>query len=158
MLRQRTADWDLAADIHQDTFVVVIERLRKGELDHPERVAAFIRQTAINIHLGALRKQRRRATDPDSERVALAADQNAGPVAQLESSEARLLVRQLIEEMRVDRDRQMLRRFYISEESKPSICRDLELDSAHFDRVLHRARQRLRELLQQHLSLGGGTC
>jgi RNA polymerase sigma-70 factor (ECF subfamily) len=149
MLRQRTADWDLAADIHQDTFVVVLQRLRNGELQHPERLSAFIRQTAINLHLAGLRKDKRRNTEPDSEKIALAADLAAGPLARLEASQRRGLLKTLIEGLRVDRDRQLLDRYYLNEHSKQEICADLELESAHFDRVLHRARKRLGELVSQ---------
>ena len=45
------------------------------------------------------------------------------------------------------RDRTLLVRFYLDEEEKESICQDLRLDARQFDRVLHRARQRLRQVL-----------
>lgn len=154
MLRQRTADWDLAADIHQDTFVIVIERLRSGQFKPPFHLAAFIRQTAVNLHISQLRKQHRRSTIGDDEWINEHVDDpTAGPIASLESNEARELVRQLVNEMRTDRDREILRRFYLSEESKHSVCKELDLDSTHFDRVLFRARQRLRQLLKTYLKI-----
>jgi RNA polymerase sigma-70 factor (ECF subfamily) len=57
-------------------------------------------------------------------------------------------VRRLIGELDTDRDRQILYRFYIAEEDKERICADLELSSLHFNRVLFRARQRFKELLE----------
>ena len=62
------------------------------------------------------------------------------------------LVRRLIGELPTDRDRQVLYRFYIAEDDKAAICQDLELSSLHFNRVLHRARQRYRELYQEAVS------
>jgi RNA polymerase sigma-70 factor, ECF subfamily len=58
------------------------------------------------------------------------------------------VVRRLLAELPVERDREILRRHYLSEESKDSVCHALGIDDAHFRRVLHRAKQRLRELLE----------
>ena len=46
------------------------------------------------------------------------------------------------------RDREILVRLYLQEEEKDTICRDLGLEAEHFDKVLHRARGRLKELLE----------
>jgi len=59
------------------------------------------------------------------------------------------MVRRLIGELPTDRDRQLLLRFYVGEEDKERICADLGLDSLHFNRVLFRARQRFKELLER---------
>jgi hypothetical protein len=47
------------------------------------------------------------------------------------------------------RDRELLRRFYLNDESRDRICQDLELTSEHFNRVIFRARNRFRELLER---------
>jgi RNA polymerase sigma-70 factor (ECF subfamily) len=49
------------------------------------------------------------------------------------------------------RDRELLRRHYLEEADKQATCQVLGLDSAHYDRVLFRARQRLGKLLQRWL-------
>jgi len=59
------------------------------------------------------------------------------------------IVRRILKELKSERDRQILFRFYISEEDKEIICADLGLSSQHFNRVLYRARERFRELCQQ---------
>ena len=51
--------------------------------------------------------------------------------------------------MTVKRDRDLLLRYYVHEEEKPEICRALGLDSLHFNRVLYRAKQRFREILER---------
>ena len=55
--------------------------------------------------------------------------------------------------MGVVRDREILRRYYLSDDDKQRICQDLQLTSAHFDRVLFRAKQRMRELIDQQPGL-----
>ena len=47
------------------------------------------------------------------------------------------------------RDRQAPLRFYLEEEDKERICQDLRLTSLQFNRVLHRARERFRELYER---------
>ena len=39
-------------------------------------------------------------------------------------------------------------RFYLHEESKEQVCRELELSDEHFNRVIFRARNRFRGLLE----------
>ena len=46
------------------------------------------------------------------------------------------------------RDRTILVRLYLDEEDKDVICRELGLSPAHFASVLHRARQRLKDMLE----------
>jgi DNA-directed RNA polymerase specialized sigma24 family protein len=57
-------------------------------------------------------------------------------------------VKNVIRAMSSQRDRTMLVRFYLDEEEKESICRDLGLSPLQFDKILHRARGRLRKLLE----------
>jgi RNA polymerase sigma-70 factor (ECF subfamily) len=59
-------------------------------------------------------------------------------------------VRRVLQDLNSPRDREILVRFYLQEEDKSSICRDLALDADQFDKVLHRARGRLKELLAAH--------
>ena len=46
------------------------------------------------------------------------------------------------------RDREIIKRFYLDEEDKAEICRSMGLSPLHFDRVMFRARQRVRVLLE----------
>jgi RNA polymerase sigma-70 factor (ECF subfamily) len=58
-------------------------------------------------------------------------------------------VRKVLGELKSERDRQVLFRFYVAEEEKEKICASLGLTSLHFNRVLFRARERFRELYEQ---------
>ena len=62
LLRRTTRDPDLADDLHQETFRVVLERLRGKGIAEPERLAGFIRSTARNLFIGDYRKRARRDT------------------------------------------------------------------------------------------------
>ena len=63
-------------------------------------------------------------------------------------------MRRVLAELKNDRDREILSRYYIADEAKEDICRDLELSDLHFNRVLFRARQRYRELFERRQQAG----
>ena len=147
MLEQRTQDQQLAADLYQDTFVIVIERLRKKLLNEPHKLGAFIYGTGRNLLVGDLRKKIRRKTFADTDIVSETADRNSGPLQNVSRDDEERIIHQIISSMRSKRDRTLLIRFYIDEEEKEKICLELNLSSLHFNRVLFRARRRFRDLL-----------
>jgi len=78
-----------------------------------------------------------------------------GPLTGLLARENAALVRQVLAELGNERDRQILLRFYLAEEDKERIAGDLALTGLQFNRVLHRARQRYKELLTERLGRAG---
>ncbi len=148
LLRRTTGDPDLADDLHQETFRIVLERLRRRRLEDPEKLAGFLNRTARNLVIGDYRKKVRRRTD-SLEQPERSADPAPGQLHQALLDEEAAFVRRLLDELRPDRDRQLLYRFYIAEEPKQRICADLALSSLHFNRVLHRARRRFKDLLER---------
>jgi RNA polymerase sigma-70 factor (ECF subfamily) len=160
MLRRLTGDPVLAEDIHQDTFRIVLVRLRETDLDEPAKIAGFLRRTARNLFIGEYRKQGRRQTDGDPEALEAAVAPTPSQLTNVLQEEESRLVRRVIGELKTERDRQVLLRFYLAEDDKDQICADLGLDSLHFNRVLFRARQRFKKLLEgaagEHLATGTG--
>ena len=148
LLKRRTrGDEALALDLRQDTFCVALVKLRSEPLDNPESLAAYLRQTAINLHLGGIRKDTRRGTEADTEMVERAVDDTAGPFENVSREEAAAAVRVLLLELRVPRDREILDQLYLQDQDRDTICSDLDLDAAHFNRVLFRAKGRFREIV-----------
>ncbi len=149
-LRRKTGDEDLADDLHQDTFRIVLERLRTGGLENPAQLAGFIYATAKNLVIAHFRKQARRKTEPDYATVEKASHECISQADATQRDEQAKMVRSLLAELRSERDRELLMRFYLCEEDKQSICDALELSDKHFNRVIFRARERFRELLLKH--------
>jgi len=147
LLKRRSRDPDLALDIRQDALRVVIEKLRSGPIEQPERLAAYLRGVALNLCVAQRRKDFRRATTADSEALEAAADDRAGPSDLLSAEQLKRAVRQLLDELPTPRDRDILTRVYLLDEDKDAICAALGVDSVHFNRVLFRAKQRFRELI-----------
>lgn len=149
LLRRLTSSPELADDLHQEVFRIVLERLRRGPLDEPAGLAGFLHGTARNLVVAERRKTARRRTEADPERLEQAVHKGPGQLASVLQDEESEIVRRLIGELSTDRDRQLLLRFYVAEEEKEAICTDLQLDGLHFNRVLFRARQRFKELAER---------
>ncbi len=149
LLRKTQGDLQLAEDLCQETLMVAISRLRRRPLDEPGKLSAYIHGIAGKLFIGEVRKTARRNTRPDSEAIEVAADQRPGQAEALSREQVSGLVRELIDEMSVPRDRELLLRAYVLDQDKVTICQALGLDSVHFNRVLSRARQRLRRLVER---------
>ena len=152
ILLKRTGDSQLANDLCQDTFVIILRKLRAGELRQPDSLAAFIAQTAVNLSIQHYRKEKRYVHSSDGI-IGLHTAHNDRKEEKLDHETTRLMLEGVLEQMGVVRDREILRRYYLSDDDKQRICQDLQLTSVHFDRVLFRAKQRMRELIDQQPGL-----
>lgn len=149
LLEQRVGGRDLARDLFQETFRIVLVRLRSPTLEPPDNLTSFIRQTAVNVALMDFRKRvRRQRFETHGVDLEAAADVLACPFTRLASEQLRADVRTVISELPVERDRELLWHFYVLEEDKDALCTRFGLTSEHFDRVLSRARQRFRTLIE----------
>jgi RNA polymerase sigma-70 factor (ECF subfamily) len=147
VLERRVNDPELARDLYQETFAVVLLRLRQRGLDDPSRLTAFLQQTAANLAIGAFRKDSRRRTHADSDSIERVPDTADNPYQRVHRDELRRAVMRMISELDVGRDRELLLRHYVHDVDKSLLCRDYGLSAEHFDRVIFRARQRLKSLL-----------
>jgi RNA polymerase sigma-70 factor (ECF subfamily) len=153
-LRRTTHDATLSEDLHQETFRIALERLRRDGLDDPEKLSGFLLRTARNLFLGHYRKRTRRNEIQEPEDAPEPSAAGPGQLDLLLRQEQTAAVQRLIRELPTDRDRQILLRFYVAEEEKDDICADLGLSSLHFNRVLFRARQRFKDLLESQAAHG----
>ena len=151
--------WVDAEDLTQETLQIVVERVRAGTIDDPRKVFAFAAATARNLALNSARKMLRQQTVVDSELVDEIAQNLEMEQNELSDSDDRHLaqaVMGLLDELPTARDRQVLIRFYLDGTDKQTLCRELGLSPKHFDRVLMRARSRLRTIIERrapHLAL-----
>jgi len=152
ILLKRTGNAHLVNDLVQETFVVTLKKLRAGELNKPESLAAFIRQTAVNISIDHFRKESR-FVHQGGEINPLLSTHMDHKEQEFDGRKTRELLENALDQLAVPRDRELLRRFYLHDEDKEKICVDLALSASHFDRVLYRAKQRMRELINQQQGL-----
>jgi RNA polymerase sigma-70 factor, ECF subfamily len=150
VLNQNVSDPTIAEDLYQETFRLVIEKVRGGEVREPERLSGFIVSVARNLAIEYFRKNMRvqeRQADEDESRTIAAPE--ASQLESLLKEERTKLVRQVLADLPSERDRKVLHRFYIAEDDKEEICGELGISSLHFNQVLCRARERYRKAFEE---------
>jgi len=147
ILRNAGADPSAVDDLHQETFRIALERIRSGELRDPAGLSGFMVSLARNLATGHFRRRELPATD-DPAVLESVQSPELSALDRIVAGEQGRVVRQVLEQLGIERDRAILRRFYLSCEAKEKICVDWGLSSMQFNRVLHRARERYRELYE----------
>ncbi len=153
IIKQRTNDFDLAHDIAQETLILVIKKARNREIREPKALSSFIRNTGINLFIAHARKENRRKTDSSDSIDVSIVDHKTNLHNNVNIEKAAELVLQMIGELPNQRDRELLVQYFVDGKDKDGLCAEFSISTAHFDRVLFRARQRLKQLLEHKLSL-----
>lgn len=139
-----------AEDLCNEAIRITLERLNRQPLDDPDKLDAYVAQTARNLVTAERRKAARQRT-VTGEQVALDGhvDDRADVVIDAQQRSRAQAVRAVLAELATPRDRLLLVRYYLDDEDRETICRDLDLTTEHFNRVIFRARERFRALLER---------
>ena len=144
---------DLDDRVH-DTFVVVVQAIRRGELREPERLMGFVRtivRRQVASHIDKAVQTRREQLDLDaSSRVA---DPHGNPEEAAIFHQKGDLIRKVLSEL-TSRDREILTRFYLEEETQEEICTEMTLTETQFRLLKSRAKSRFGELGKKRLAQG----
>jgi len=152
MLLKKTGSQQLSEDICQEAMIVTLKKLRMGGLQKPESLPAFIQKTATYLFFDHIRKEKKHIHLGDGI-ISVLAPHYDNKAKIIDQQQAAALLGELLDQLSISRDREILRRFYLREEDKAVICKDMDLSSTHFARVLYRARQRIRELINERAEL-----
>ena len=147
LLQRRIGDPAVAAEMLNEAVATAIVHARQGRVAQPERLAGYVFRVALNLY-----RNYRREFDNRTE-LRAAGDtiqQLPGDGAAEDGLDAGIVreVRAVVASLPTARDREIVKRFYLDEEDKAEICKSLGLAPLHFDKVIFRARQRLRALLE----------
>jgi RNA polymerase sigma factor (sigma-70 family) len=134
-----------------DTFVIVVQAIRRGELREPDRLMGFVRtvvrrQVAAYID-DAVHSRRDELNLDVGVRVA---DRRNNPE---QTAVFRQKVELMLEVLRSlsARDREILTRFYLDEQSQESICQEMALSETQFRLLKSRAKARFGEIGKRKL-------
>ena len=134
-----------------DTFLIVVKAIRRGDLREPERLMGFVRTVVrrqVAAHIDHLVHRRRDQVNLDvSTRVA---DDRRNPEQNAVAKEKTDLMIEVLREMSA-RDREILTRFYLHEQSQEQICEEMKLTETQFRLLKSRAKARFGELGQRKL-------
>lgn len=145
VLRQWSQDIEQIRDVSQDTWRIVLEKIRGDELKDHQKLAGFIVMIGKYQLIMSHRKNNARTFVSESD-IVLQSPTSLQPQLILEKYKTTNLVKKLIDKLAKHRDRDILYRFYIEQDNKDSICEEYGLSELHFNRVIHRARQRFKKV------------
>jgi|SRR5215831_2107487 len=143
----RTRDREGARDLVQDTLIAVLAALRKGQLQDPDKLAAFVHGTARNLISNRLRREGQRPpTGPLPEEVA-----GASMSEELESAERVRLVQESLSHLALQ-DRQILWMTLVEGRKPGEIAAALALSSDVVRTRKARAARKVADYLKKKMS------
>jgi RNA polymerase sigma-70 factor (ECF subfamily) len=142
IVRSRSA----TEDVSQETLKIVLEKTRCGDVRQPERLSGFICCVARNTAIEYVRRARKTGNLEEVGNAGRIPDPAPSQLDEILNRERSLIVRRIISELKIKRDRDVLLRYFIAEEDKSKICADLDLTRAQFNSVIFRASARFKEL------------
>jgi RNA polymerase sigma factor (sigma-70 family) len=152
LLYRQLGRQDLDDKVH-DVFVVVTEAIRNGDLREPERMMGYVHtvvQRQIAGHIGRAVQLRRIQVDVNV--TDFVSDKRPDPEREAIDYQNRALAMSVLKTI-PKRDREVLTRFYLNEESAEVICRDMDLNTTQFRLIKSRAKARFGELGKRRLRI-----
>src|SRR6059058_5049866 len=142
---------DLDDKVH-DTFVIVVQAIRKGELREPERLMGFVRTVVRRQVAGQIdRSVQSRKEQAELETTTSMSDHHDTPqeaaIVRQHEEVAEAVLRGIS-----GRDREILTRFYLLEQSQEEICEEMNLSETQFRLLKSRAKARFGELGRKKLA------
>ncbi len=144
---------DLDDKVH-DIFLIITQSIQKGDLREPERLMGYVRTVVrrqVAAHIDNAVKQRRNQTDLE---FGVVSDQ-ASPESRIIEQQNMQVALRVLKSLR-PREREVLMRFYLDEQTPDEICNDLGLTETQFRLIKSRAKARFGKLARNRLSMRAG--
>ncbi len=134
-----------------DTFLIVVQAIRRGDLREPERLMGFVR-TVVRRQVAACIDHiiQTRRDEQELEVGARVADGRKDPEQSAAFHQKVTFMREILGEL-CPKDRDILTRFYLHEESQEQICEEMNLSDTQFRLLKSRAKARFGGLGQRRL-------
>jgi RNA polymerase sigma factor (sigma-70 family) len=159
VFHHRRIDRHAADDLLQRTFLQAIKKIRTEGLDDPGNLGGYLYRTACKLATAYWRGELSRRHENDRELLTNLKDEALSLEERLDHEQLAKHVRDLMDHLPVQRDREVLERFYLHEEPRTAIRESLQLTDMQFNQVLWRARQRFGDILRKAgLALGDASA
>jgi len=134
-----------------DTFLIVVQAIRRGDLREPERLMGFVRTVVrrqVAAHIDQVVHSRRDEMHLDlGVRVA---DRQRNPEQSMAYQQKGEFMREILLQLS-GRDREILTRFYLNEQTQDEICSGMNLTETQFRLLKSRAKARFGDLGRRRL-------
>lgn len=141
-LRRQLGYRDFEDRIH-DIFLVVVEAIRDGKLREPGALSSYIHGIArLSLCSSIGVRARRQRLSGSLQHWVTTQSGKTTPEDALAEKERTQIMQDLLGSL-TTKEREILTRFYIHEQSKEQICREMDLTETQFRLAKSRAKQRL---------------
>lgn len=134
-----------------DTFLIVVQAIKRGDLREPDRLMGFVRTVVrrqVAAHIDHVVHSRRDELHLDvGVRVA---DSRRNPEQNMAFQQKVDFMLQILGQLS-ERDRDILTRFYLHEQTQEQICKEMVLTETQFRLLKSRAKARFGELGKRRL-------
>lgn len=130
-----------------DCFLIVAQAIKNGDLRDPARLMGYVR-TVVKRQIAATIEasvNRRRTHVEFEDTLFSAADWKDDPERNLQARQRQEIASRVLKGI-AKRDREILQRFYVEEQSQEQICREMGLSYNQFRLLKSRAKARFGEL------------
>jgi RNA polymerase sigma-70 factor (ECF subfamily) len=141
---------ELEDKVH-DTFLIVVHAIQRGDLREPERLMGFVRtivRRQVAAYIDEAVHVRRDQTDLESGQAV--ADLKLNPEQIAIARQRAELMRLVLASLSL-RDRDILERFYLHEQTQEQICEEMSLSETQFRLLKSRAKARFGEIGRKKL-------
>ena len=143
---------DLDDKVH-DVFLIITQSIQKGELREPDRLMGYVRtivrrQVAAHIDSAVQSRRNQVSIEPGM----TVRDRGLDPERMAIDRQSLDLAIRLLSSLPV-RDREVLIRFYLKEQTPERICSEMDLTDTQFRLIKSRAKARYGELGQRRFAL-----
>src|SRR5580700_3788462 len=142
---------ELEDKVH-DTFLIVVHAIQRGDLREPERLMGFVR-TIVRRQVAAYIDEavHVRRDELNLDLGVRVADRRNNPEQSAAFRQKVDLMLDVLNDLS-ERDREILTRFYLDEQSQETICREMILTETQFRLLKSRAKARFGEIGKRKLS------
>jgi len=145
-LRARQYSQSVIEDVRQETFLRVLQALRRNGIREPERIGAFVNSVCKNVVMEFNRSEAKlTCMEEDAPEVR---DNHAGSEEELVSREEAEQVRAILSQMSA-KNRQLLSAVFLEERPSDEICRQFRVDPNYLRVLLFRARAQFRQAMNK---------
>jgi RNA polymerase sigma-70 factor (ECF subfamily) len=152
-LARQLGSRDINDRVH-DLFVMVTESIRNGEVRQPERLMGYVRTVERRQVASQIDYELRQKRNAPAELWAALPDDGASPERFAIEHQFSEMARRILNRLR-ERDREVLSRFYIEEESGAEICRAMDLTETQYRLIKSRAKARFVALCRRRMGEKG---
>jgi RNA polymerase sigma-70 factor (ECF subfamily) len=152
-LRARKYPREAIDDIRQETFLRVVQALRRKAIQDPKRIGAFVNSVCNHVAQEYRRADARHPLlegDPPP-----LADTHPGADGELMTRESQEEVRAILRELS-DKNRLILTALYLDEQPLTELCRTFQVDSNYVRVLVFRARSQFRNAFEKRRRTAAG--